>query len=100
MRFSIVDHHQNMIKKLDICILHDWVYSIYSVMLINASSVSSHSPFSLIPIKSNVEVQVFNKAKVKFFLSFTLNTTFKYSLVIYSLLYLNSSDYYAPGYKN
>ena len=58
-------------------------------MFINASFLSCHSPFSMISIESNVEVQFYNEcneSKVKF-LSLTLNTTFKYYLGIYIYIY-------------
>ena len=59
MGFSNVKHNQEIMKGLDKYIQHNWVYLIYSVMFTNASFVSFLSPFSLIPIESNVGVQVF-----------------------------------------
>ena len=57
MGSPIVKYNQYLVKGLDMHIQHNWVYSMYIVMFINAPLVSTHSPLSLISIESNVDAQ-------------------------------------------
>ena len=59
MGFPIVKYNQNLTKGLDKCVQYNWVYLVYSVMLIYASFLSSYSPFSLIPNEASVKVSDF-----------------------------------------